>query len=93
MVSLMNHIATVPILIDSLVIISFIWYYLTLSDDHIWGLLLELLDEGDPDGRGGGQDVPHLTEEGGVGGRAGDQEAQQRRGHVQEVGLKSRETL
>ena len=62
---------------------------LTFPDYDIGRLLLELLDEGDPDGRGGGQDVPHLAEEGGVCGRAGDQEAQQRRGHVQEVGLES----
>ena len=65
----------------------------TFSDDDVGRLLLELLDEGDSDGRGGGQDVAHLAEERGVGGRAGDQEAQERRGHVKKVGLESRENF
>ena len=61
----------------------------TFSHDNVWRLLLELLDERDSDGGGGGQDVAHVAEEGGGGGGAGDQETQERRSHVQEIGLKS----
>ena len=65
---------------------------LTFSHDDIRRLLLELLDERDADGGRGGQDVSHVAEELGGRGRAGNEEAEERRRNVQEVGLKSRDS-